>query len=76
MNFSKNKFYSLLFAGDLCAFKIYKKSGKNTNICIQNYLKSIENWLKLWRLTMAPQKCNNIVFTANMKNDISKEIVR
>jgi hypothetical protein len=73
MNFSKNKFYSLLFADDLCAFKIYKKSGKNTNICIQNYLNSIENWLKLWRLTTAPQKCNYIVFTANMKNDISKE---
>ena len=25
MNFSKNKFYSLLFADDLCDFKIYKK---------------------------------------------------
>jgi len=54
MNFSKNQFYSLLFADDLCAFKIYKKNGKNVNSSIQSYLNSLEEWLKKWRLQMAP----------------------
>jgi hypothetical protein len=38
VNYSKNKFYSLLFADDLCTFKIYKKSGKIINNCLQTYL--------------------------------------
>jgi hypothetical protein len=74
MNFSKNKFYSLLFADDLCTFKIYKKNGKNTIASIQKYLESIENWLQIWRLSIAPHKCNYIVFTANKKNDAESQI--
>ena len=67
VNYSKNKFYSLLFADDLCAYKIYKKSGKNVNNCVQTYSNSIEEWLKKWRLMMAPLKCSYIVFSADKK---------
>ena len=64
VNYSKNKFYSLLFADDLCAFKIYKKSNR-INKQIQSYLNLIECWLKKWRLMMAPHKCSYIVFSAD-----------
>ncbi len=36
VNYIKNKFYSLLFADDLCAFKIYKKSGNTSTIVYNN----------------------------------------
>ena len=74
LNYSKNKFYSLLFADDLCAFKMYKKSGKNINNSIQKYLNSIEGWLRNWRLLMAPSKCSYIVFSADKKYNFEKEI--
>ena len=74
VNYSKNKFYSLLFADDLCAFKIYKKSGKSINNSIQTYLNSIETWLKKWRLLMAPLKCSYKVFSADKKYRVENEI--
>jgi hypothetical protein len=74
MNFSKNKFYSLLFADDLCAFKIYKKNGKNVNSSIQSYLISLEEWLKKWRLQMAPNKCSYLVFSSNKNRDDHEDI--
>ena len=30
-------------------------------------MKEIEYWLYKWRLKMAPQKCNYIIFSNNMK---------
>ena len=67
INYSKNKNYSLLFADDLCAFYIYKK--KRTRVKqVQLYLDQIEQWLKSWRLMMAPHKCNYIVFSNNKSN--------
>ena len=68
IKYSKNKFYSLLFADDLCSFKIFKKFG-NLNKQIQCYLNQIENWLKKWRLMMAPHKCNFIVFSSDKSNE-------
>ena len=65
---SKNKFYSLLYAGDLCSFKIFEKYG-NVNKQLQSYLTLIENWFKKWRLMMAPNKCNFIVFTSDKSNE-------
>ena len=64
MKFLKNKWYSLLFADDLCSFYIFK-SKKTTAKQIQVYLDSIEDWLQKWRLMMAPHKCNYIVFSGN-----------
>jgi hypothetical protein len=70
MKFLKNKWYSLLFADDLCSFYIFK-SKKTIAKQIQVYLDSIENWLQRWKLMMAPHKCNYIVFSGNKseKND-------
>ena len=64
MKFLKNKWYSLLFADDLCSFYIFK-SKKTTAKQIQLYFDSIENWLRKWRLMMAPHKCNYIVVSEN-----------
>jgi hypothetical protein len=61
INYSRNECYSLLFADDLCAYFIYKQ--KRTVVkTIELYLDRIENWLKSWQLTMAPNKCNYIIF--------------
>ena len=38
------------------------------NSSIQSYLDAIEDWLKKWRLSMATNKCNYIVFSSNKKN--------
>ena len=73
IKYSKNKFYSLLFADDLCSFKIFKKYG-NVNIQIQSYLDQIEKWLKMWRLTMAPQKCNFIVFNSDRTSETKLDL--
>ncbi len=62
IKYKKNKFYSLLFADDLCALKTFKKCG-NVNKEIQSYLNLIEKWLKKWRLMMAPHKCSFIIFS-------------
>jgi hypothetical protein len=59
--YSKNKWYSLLFADDLCSSHIYKNK-KSITKRIQSYLNRIDNWLKMWRISMAPNKCNYIVF--------------
>ena len=63
----------MLFADDLCSFKIFKKYG-NVNIQIQSYLDQIEKWLKTWRLTMAPQKCNFIVFTSDRTSETKLDL--
>jgi hypothetical protein len=60
----KNRDYGLLFADDLISINFFKKYG-NINNHINKYLKKVEKWLKSWRLMMAPQKCNFIVFSQN-----------
>ena len=62
----KNRDYGLLFADDLVSLNIFKKYG-NVQKHINKYLKKIEKWLTSWRLMMAPQKCNFIIFTQNCK---------
>ncbi len=66
---SKTKIYSNLFADDLsasCAAKKLTTIEKALNL----YLKKLENWVSLWRLTMSTNKCNFIIFTKtnNKKN--------
>ena len=60
--YSRNKEYSLLFADDLCSSHIYKNK-KSSIKRIQDYINKVEMWLKTWRLTMAPHKCNYIIFS-------------
>jgi hypothetical protein len=73
VNYSKNKNYSLLFADDLCSFHIYEKK-RNSAKQIQLYLDRIENWLKSWRLMMAPHKCNYIIFTNKKSNHENEDL--
>ena len=61
-----NVYYSLLFADDLCTYFIFDKFG-NINDIINKYLRELETWLNKWRLKMAPQKCNYIIFSNGTK---------
>ncbi len=72
---NKNKDYGLLFADDLIALSIFKKFG-NVEKHINKYLKQLEGWLKKWRLLMAPQKCNYLVFSKNKVSESNKLSLR
>jgi hypothetical protein len=61
-----NVYYSLLFADDLCTYFIFDRFG-NINDIIKKYLRELETWLNKWRLKMAPQKCNYIIFSNGTK---------
>jgi hypothetical protein len=58
----KNNDYSLLFADDLIFMNCFKKHG-NAQAHINKYLHKLENWLTMWRLMMASQKCSYIIFS-------------
>jgi exonuclease III len=58
----KNKSYSHLFADDLVTYFIFRRNN-NVKNSIRIYLSKIELWLSKWRLIMAPEKCNYIVFS-------------
>ena len=68
-NIKKNKIYSLLFANDLVYFYIYKNNKKKASKDINNHLVSLTDWMKKWRLRLAPHKCNYLVFTNGTKNN-------
>ena len=72
---NKNKDYGLLFADDLIALSIFKKFG-NVEKHLNKYLKQLEGWLKKWRLLMAPQKCNYLVFSKNKVSESNKLSLR
>jgi hypothetical protein len=65
----KNVGNSLLFADDLASFLIFRKVNNKLRNSIKLYLLSIETWLCKWRLTMAPSKCNYIIFSKFNKNN-------
>ena len=69
----KNKEYCLLFADDLLSLNFFKKYG-NIQAHINLYLKKVENWLKKWRLMMAPHKCNFIIFSQNNQEQNTLEL--
>ena len=69
----KNSSNSLLFADDLASFLIFRKTDNKLIKTINNYLMDIENWLCKWRLTMAPNKCNFIVFS---KSQVSQDMIK
>ena len=52
----------LQYADDICIYT----SGKDPKVCaitIQEALNVIERWAGVWRITMAPEKSNWILFT-------------
>jgi hypothetical protein len=69
--YNKNKSYSLLFADDLVSYFIFDKYN-NIQKAINAYIKNIEQWLSLWRLSMAAEKCNYIIFSSTKKNLTNK----
>ena len=73
LNLKLNKSYSQLFADDLSYFHIYKKKGeKSASKNINNHLKNLEKWFYKWRLRMAPNKCNYLVFSNGSTNESEK----
>jgi hypothetical protein len=59
----KNKAYTLIFADDICLGIIFKNKTDNLEQKINEYLAELESWTNSWRLTLAPHKCQYIVFT-------------
>ena len=68
----------LLFADDL-VYQLrytYKHNGKpiknaqeNAKGIAQNYLIELENWMNLWRLSLAPKKCGQLTFSRSRNNE-------
>ena len=52
----------LLFADDLKSFYADKNLNR-INIVLQKYLNKLEQWLKKWRLKVAPSKCSYNIYT-------------
>ena len=63
----KSRHKSCLFADDLCSY-FASKSVNEIKKCLNKYLKTIEEWLKTWRLEMSPTKCSYIVFHKGTHN--------
>lgn len=59
----KDKKFSLVFADDLCHCVMYDVKTIEVERNIQNYLDCLEKWANEWRLSLAPHKCQYIVFT-------------
>ena len=72
MLFSKNHSYSLLFADDITTFFIFKNDG-HLKKKVNDYMLAMETWLKKWRLTMHPKKCNQMVFNVNSNKKLNHE---
>ena len=73
VKYNKNQEYSSMFADDLASYFIFKKT-KTIKSKIQSYISLIEKWLIKVRLLMAPSKCNYLIFSNNMKNNIPEEL--
>ena len=72
LNNIKRKQNSLLFADDLAYLHQLKAINSRAEKLINKHLESLEIWLKKWRLTMATNKCNYILFSRNKKNRASE----
>jgi hypothetical protein len=59
----KNKAYTLIFADDICLGIIFKNKTANLEKKVNEYLSELESWTNTWRLTLAPHKCQYIVFS-------------
>jgi hypothetical protein len=66
-----NNEFSMLFADDICYLLTFKDGEKAKEIA-QNYLSQLESWMNVWRLSLAPHKCAQIVFSRAKKYDIKE----
>jgi hypothetical protein len=60
--YDENDCFSLLFADDLNTFFIYERITTEIRNKINIYMIEIEKWLSLWRMNMAPSKCQFTIF--------------
>jgi len=63
---------TLIFADDLCYILAFKKRNVATENKIKHFLSELETWCKKWRLALAAQKCNYMIYSR--KNKIDDEI--
>ena len=68
MNSNRNQSESMLFADDLATL-IFFKGSKEAKRIAQNYLNKLEEWLFKWRMKMAVNKCNYIIFCKKDKKE-------
>jgi hypothetical protein len=65
----ENHEFNMLFADDIGYLLSFKHEENATRIA-QSYLNELEKWMNLWRLSLAPHKCAQIVFSRAKKFDI------
>ena len=63
--------YTILYADDI-AYLLKFKDKKEAQIKAQKYFDEIEQWMNRWRLTLAPHKCSQTVFSRSRKFDITE----
>jgi hypothetical protein len=60
---SKNNEQTMLFADDTAYLTLYKKKNNKVNKRVNKFLEELEEWARKWRVTLAPHKCNYIIFS-------------
>ena len=60
---SKNLEQTLLFADDTAYSIMFKRMDQTTKKRINRFISELEQWSIKWRVTLAPQKCNFMLFT-------------
>ena len=58
-----------LFADDIADSYIFQTIGNQIEKCLNDRLKVLKSWLNTWRLKIAPNKCNYIIFSQNFKSE-------
>ena len=69
-----NKAYTNLFADDVADMFITDAIDDNTEDIINERLEDLERWLNLWRLKIAPSKCNYWIISKNRKTGNEEEL--
>ena len=68
----KNTENTVIFADDLGYFLFFKKMTQKILDKINLYLSQLNEWAKKWRLTLAANKCNYMIFTR--KNKVKSDV--
>ena len=67
----ENHEFTMLFADDLAYLLTFSNREEATKIA-QKYMHELEEWMSTWRLTLAPHKCAQIVFSRAKKFDVQE----
>ena len=63
--------FTMLFADDLSYLLTFSNHDEATKLA-QKYMQELEEWMSTWRLTLAPHKCAQIVFSRAKKFDVQQ----